>query len=41
MASWKTERQEDNIKMDTIKVGYKGVNWIELAQDHFSDGVLY
>ena len=26
-------RWEDNIKMDLQKVGYGGVDWIELAQD--------
>ena len=24
---------EDNIKMDLLKVGYGGMDWIELAQD--------
>jgi len=26
-------RWEDNIKMDLQEVGYRGVDWIELAQD--------
>jgi len=26
-------RWEDNIKMDIQEVGYKGMDWIELAQD--------
>ena len=26
-------RWEDNIKMDLQEVGYRDVNWIELAQD--------
>jgi hypothetical protein len=28
-----TRRWEDNIKMDVQKVGYEGVDWIELGQD--------
>ena len=26
-------RREDNIKMDPQEVGYRGMDWIELAQD--------
>jgi hypothetical protein len=26
-------RWEDNIKMDLQQVGYRGMNWIQLAQD--------
>jgi len=26
-------RSEDNIKMDLQEIGYRGVDWIELAQD--------
>ena len=26
-------RWQDNIKMDIKKVGYEGIDWIELAQD--------
>jgi len=26
-------RWEDNIKMDLHEVGYRGMDWIELAQD--------
>jgi len=26
-------RQEDNIKMDLQEVGWRGISWIDLAQD--------
>jgi hypothetical protein len=29
-------RWEDNIKMDLQEVGYRGMDWIELAQDRDS-----
>jgi hypothetical protein len=26
-------RWEDNVKMDVIKIGWKGLNWIDVAQN--------
>jgi hypothetical protein len=31
-------RCDDNIKMDLQKVGYGGMDWIELAQDRYRWG---
>jgi hypothetical protein len=31
---------EDNLRMDLRETGWKGVNWIHLAQDRSCDGLL-
>jgi hypothetical protein len=31
---------KDNIKMDLREMGWGGMNWIHLAQDRFSGGLL-
>jgi hypothetical protein len=33
-------RLEDNIKMDLKEIGIDGANWIQLAQDRSSGGLL-
>jgi hypothetical protein len=33
-------RWEDNITMDLGEIGWKGVDWIRLAQDRASGGLL-
>jgi hypothetical protein len=30
---WSRRRWEDNIKMDLRKIGWGGMDWIDLAQD--------
>jgi hypothetical protein len=39
---WRLKRRwEDNIKMDIREIGWEGVNWIHLAQDSKSGGLLW
>jgi hypothetical protein len=33
-------RWEDNIRMDIIEIGWKGVGWKHLAQDRDNGGLL-
>jgi hypothetical protein len=38
---WPRRRWMDNIKMDFREIGWGGMDWIDLAQDRTSDGLLF